>query len=119
VKKLWISLMLPLMLFPTAANAQAPMENLRNVFEGMNATVSWNDATDQITVVRSNVKLSFKNGSNIAIKNGVSVTMDSPIIIDPVTQKSMISVYAIYPLAKNNRNERHYIVQSGDSLWKI
>jgi hypothetical protein len=77
VKKLTICLLLIFLLLPTVAKAQAPMENLRNVFEGMNATVSWNNATDQITVVRNNVTLLFKNGSNIAIKNGVSVTMDS------------------------------------------
>jgi peptidoglycan LD-endopeptidase LytH len=119
VKKLSAGLLLALLLFPNVVEAQAPMENLRNVFEGLNATVSWDNDAQQIVVVRNGETISFKVGSSIAQKNGVPITMDSPVIIDPTTQKSMISVYAVYPLAKNNHVERHYIVQPGDSLWKI
>lgn len=103
----------------TAATAASPMVSLRNVFRTIDAQVAWNPNTNQINVNRDGVSLVFTIGSRTAYKNGTAVTMDSPIVVDKKTNLSMISVYAIYPLAKNNADEHHYIVQSGDTLSEI
>lgn len=102
-----------------AASAASPTVSLRNVFRTMDASVNWNAAAKQIEVTRDGVQLVFRSGSKIAYKNGVPVTMDTPIRTDPKTNLAMISVYAIYPLAKNHNSERHYIVQAGDTLSGI
>ncbi|MFB9325104.1 LysM peptidoglycan-binding domain-containing protein [Paenibacillus aurantiacus] len=102
-----------------AASAASPTVSLRNVFRTMDASVNYNAANKQIEVNRDGVQLVFRAGSNIAYKNGVPVTMDTPIRTDTKTGLAMISVYAIYPLAKNYQSERHYIVQSGDTLSGI
>ncbi|MBB3110246.1 LysM repeat protein [Paenibacillus phyllosphaerae] len=102
-----------------SASAASPTVSLRNVFRTIDAQVGWNPSTNQITVTREGVSLLFTPGSRIAYKNGVAITMDTPITIDKKTNLSMISVYAIYPLAKNNADEHHYIVQSGDTLSAI
>lgn len=107
-----------MVLVPGFTHAAAPTTNLREVFESMGASVKWVEATKSIEVERGNVQLSFKTDSNIAIKNGSSVTMDTPIFVNQ-SGKAQISVYAIYPLAKDHKREKHYIVQPGDSLWKI
>lgn len=106
-------------MMPISAYAQSPTVNLRQVFESMQATVSFDAANKWITVRRGDVSLAFQVGSNVARKNDVNVTMDTPISVDPATRQAQISVNAIYPLAKNNKRERQYIVQIGDSLWKI
>lgn len=102
---------------PSYASASAPTTNLREIFESMGAWVTWDEATKSTQIIRGQVNLKFRTGSNIAIKNGISVAMDSPISIK--NGKAQISVYAVYPLAKDNRRERHYMVKSGDTLWKI
>jgi murein DD-endopeptidase MepM/ murein hydrolase activator NlpD len=116
VKKLSVSLLLTILLFPAAVGAEAPMENLKSVFEAMNAQVAWDGATQRITVEQSNhVSLSFTVDSNIAIKNGVAVTMDAPVIIDPESGNAKLSVNAVYPLAISNRKGTNYTVQPGDT----
>ncbi len=104
---------------PSTVMAQSPMTNLRAVFESMQSTVTFDSANRAIQVKRGGVQLVFEIGSNIARKNGVTVIMDAPITIDATSKQAQISVFAVYPLAKDYKRERQYIVQAGDSLWKI
>jgi murein DD-endopeptidase MepM/ murein hydrolase activator NlpD len=85
----------------------------------MQATVNFDTIAKKITVKRGEVTLVFSIGSNQVLKNGVTVTIDTPITVDATTKQAQISTSAVYPLAKNNKRERQYIVQVGDSLWKI
>lgn len=104
---------------PGTVEAAGPTVNLRNVFEMMGSVVTWDASTNSILVTREGVNLQFKLYSNRAVKNGVPITMDQPITVDS-RGNSLISVYAVYWLAKNYaREEGVYQVQSGDSLWKI
>ncbi len=105
--------------YPHAAFAQSPTVNLRQVFEALQSTVRFDATNKIITAKRGEVELAFEIGSNVARKNGVTVIMDSPITIDSTNKQAQISVYAVYPLAKDYRRERQYIVQAGDSLWLI
>jgi murein DD-endopeptidase MepM/ murein hydrolase activator NlpD len=110
---------LMLTIMPFQALAQSSMVNVRQVFESMQSTVTFDGATKSIRIKRGEVQLILEVGSNVARKNGVTIIMDSPISVDSATKQAQISVFAVYPLAKDYRRERQYIVQAGDSLWLI
>jgi murein DD-endopeptidase MepM/ murein hydrolase activator NlpD len=101
------------------ASAQNQTVNLRQVFEALQAKVTFDASARKISIVRGDVRLKLEIGSNVALKNGVTVLLDTPIQLDPATRQAQISVFSVYPLAKDYRRERQYIVQVGDSLWKI
>ncbi|AFC30128.1 hypothetical protein PM3016_3283 [Paenibacillus mucilaginosus 3016] len=101
-----------------SVSAKSPTVPLRDVFEAMGAKVTWTAASGRIEIQRDEVTLRFQTGSATAYKNGVAVAMDTPVAISP-SGKAMISAYAVYPLAKNYKKERHYLVQKGDSLWSV
>ncbi|MCZ8521594.1 LysM peptidoglycan-binding domain-containing protein [Paenibacillus caseinilyticus] len=100
------------------ASAMSPVVPVRDVFEAMGAKVTWSAGSNLIEITKDELTLRLQTGSSQAYKNGTPVTLDTPVTVN-ASGKAMISAYAVYPLAKNYKKERHYLVQKGDSLWSV
>ena len=66
---------------------------LRAIFEAMNATVDWNDATKTVTSTKGNTSVSMTIGQDIFYKNGEVIQLDVPAQI--VGGRTLIPVRAI------------------------
>ena len=51
---------------------------LRAIFEALNATVEWNDATQTVTATKDGIVIKVQIGNNIMTKNGTQVPLDVP-----------------------------------------
>ncbi|MDG0794947.1 stalk domain-containing protein [Cohnella ginsengisoli] len=63
---------------PPVLNNNVVMVPMKNVYEAMGMTVSWNAATQTATATKGTSTVQFTAGSNIAKVNGANKTMDAP-----------------------------------------
>lgn len=115
----WLALLLILTLLPPRAEAASGMVNVRNVFESIGAQVEWLPNQQVIKIQRSTNQISLTVGSRIAYKNGKQISMDQPVRINSTTNMAEMSTRFVYELAKLERREMHYRVNSNDTLWKL
>lgn len=102
----------------TDVDAASSTVSVRNVFEAIGATVTWDEGGRTIGVKRGDSQIRLTVGSKVAYKNGTRITLTQPIQINPQNGAAEISTQDVYTLAKTTR-EMHYRVQPTDSLWSI
>ncbi len=104
--------------FISEGNAAGDMVSIRNIFESMGAQVTWNESSKAIDLKRGDSQIRLTIGSSVAYKNGNKWVLTQPVHINSRSGLAEISTKDVYFLAKTNQ-ERHYRVQSTDSLWSI
>jgi len=66
---------------------------LRIIFEALGATVDWNEETKTIVAVNNDIVITLKIGSDILMKNGERIKIDSPAKI--VSGRTMVPIRAV------------------------
>lgn len=119
-KKLSWLLLLPLIWVSGLSQVHAASNtvSIRNVFESIGATVTWDENKRTIGVKRGDSQVSLTVGSSVAYKNGTKLVLSQPIQINSQNGVAEVSTQDVYILAKTSQ-ERHYRVQPTDSLWSI
>lgn len=69
------------------------MVPLRAIFEALNATVSWDDATQTAKGVKGDITVTIKIGENTLYKNGTPISLDVPAQL--VNMRTLVPVRAI------------------------
>lgn len=100
------------------AKVQVNEAPIRSVFESMGYKVSAQGNYIKLTREQDDVILLAAN-SKKAIKNGREFPLTKPIRYDKQQGRAMIHVLDIYKLAKEDKKEKHYRVQKGDTLFSI
>lgn len=100
------------------AQALAHEVSVRKVFESMGYRVFREGSYIKLTREQDDV-IQLQLDSKTAVKNGRNYPLTKPIRFDKDTSQHMISSLDVYGLAKEDKKEKHYRVQKGDSLWSI
>ena len=69
------------------------MVPLRAIFEAMNASVVWNDATNTVLSTRGTTRISMTIGSKVMYKNDVPIELEVPAQL--INDRTMVPVRAI------------------------
>jgi len=69
------------------------MVPLRGIFEAMNASVDWDQATQTVTAILGDITVSLRIGSNELIRNGAVITLDVPAQI--VNDRTLVPARAV------------------------
>jgi len=66
---------------PYISTTNRTMVPLRGIFESLGATVTWDEANGRITATKGDSRIELTVGSDQALVNGRTVTLDSPAVI--------------------------------------
>ena len=66
---------------------------LRAIFEGLGATVDWDEETQTVTSVRNDITITLTIGSNILYRNGEAIQLDVPA--QKLNDRTLVPIRAI------------------------